>query len=140
MIFQEKMFLVYHSINWPNFIDWLPLLLEIFSNMCITVVSWPGYDVIKFKINLMFLIKPFWYMTKRSRQKLKYVENGMSFWGEIKTFFIIFKAASAAKNYLRPESAPLKIHQRSITESFLLKSCCSTLRLCRCSFIQLKNK
>ena len=27
-----------HSINWPNFIVWLPLLLEILNNMCITIV------------------------------------------------------------------------------------------------------
>ena len=27
--------------------------------MCIVTVCWPGYDVISFEINLMFLIKPF---------------------------------------------------------------------------------
>ena len=32
----------------------------------------------------MFLIKSFRYMTKKSRQKLKYLENEKSFWGEIK--------------------------------------------------------
>ena len=46
-------------------------------------------------------------MTKKSRQKLKYLENGKSFLGEIKkAFFIIFNGFSVAKNYLRPESAP----------------------------------
>ena len=29
----------------------------------------------KFKINLIFLIKSFFYMTKKSRRKLKYLEN-----------------------------------------------------------------
>ena len=66
-----------------------------------------GQLQIKFQINVIFLIKPFWYMTKKSRQKLKYLENGKSFQGEIKAFFIIFKGLSVAKNCLRPESAPL---------------------------------
>ena len=60
-----------YSINWPSFIVWLPLLLEIFGNMCIAIVCWPGCDVINFKTNLTFLIKPFSCMTKRSRQKLR---------------------------------------------------------------------
>ena len=33
----------------------------------------------KFEINLNFLIKPFWYMTKKARQKLKYLENEKGF-------------------------------------------------------------
>ena len=36
--FSRKTFLMLHSINWPDFIDWLPLLLEILGNMCITIV------------------------------------------------------------------------------------------------------
>ena len=48
-------------------------------------------------------------MTKKSRQKLKYIENKKSFlmWNK-KTFFIIFKGLLVAKNFLKPESAPLK--------------------------------
>ena len=38
-------------------------------------------------LNLIFLIKPFLYITKKSRKKLKYLENGKSFWGEIKNIF-----------------------------------------------------
>ena len=41
--------------------------------MCIPIVCFPGCDVINFEINLMFLIKPFFYLTKTSRQKFKYV-------------------------------------------------------------------
>ena len=81
------MFLMLQSINLPNFIVWLSLLLEVLGNMCIKIVCEPGYDVIKFGINLIFLIKPFRYMTKKSRQKLKYLENKNSFWGEIKSIF-----------------------------------------------------
>ena len=35
--FSRKMFLMLYSINWPNFIVWLPLL-EIFGNTCIATV------------------------------------------------------------------------------------------------------
>ena len=33
-----KMFFKLYSINWPSFIVWLPLLLEILGNMCIAIV------------------------------------------------------------------------------------------------------
>ena len=36
--FSRKMFLMLYSINWPNVIVWLPLLLRILGNMCITIV------------------------------------------------------------------------------------------------------
>ena len=36
--FSTKMFLMLYSINCPNFIVWLPLLLEILGNMCIATV------------------------------------------------------------------------------------------------------
>ena len=104
--FSRKMFLMLHSINWPNFFVWLPLLLEILCSMCITIVCLPGCDVIKFEISLIFLIKPFQYMIRKSRQKFKYLENEKSFWGEIKSLFIIFKGLSVSKYCLRLESAP----------------------------------
>ena len=62
----------------------------------------------KLKINLIFLIEPFRYMTKKSRQKLKYLENEKSFWSKIKRFFIIFKRFSVAKIHIKPKSALLK--------------------------------
>ena len=55
--------------------------------MCITIVYSPDCDVTKFAINLIFLIKPFCYMRKKSRQKLKYLENEKNFSGEIKRIF-----------------------------------------------------
>ena len=48
-------------------------------------------------------------MTKKSRQKLKYLENEKRFKGEIKTILIIFKGLSDAKYCLKPESAPLNL-------------------------------
>ena len=57
--FSTKMFLMLYSINWPNFIAWLSLLLEILGNICIAIVFYPGCDVMDFVINLIFLIEPF---------------------------------------------------------------------------------
>ena len=75
--------------------------------MCIAIVCKPGFDVIDFEINLIFLIKPFSYITIKSRQKFKYLENEKNFYGEIKSIFNLFKRLSDAKNCLRPQSAPL---------------------------------
>ena len=48
-------------------------------------------------------------MTKKSRQKRKYLPNKKSFCGEIKSIFHHFKELSVVKNCLRPESGPLKM-------------------------------
>ena len=77
--FSRKTFRILHSIKWANLIVWLLSLCEILGNMCITTVCYPCCEVTKFEINLIFLIKPFWYMTKKSRQKLKYLENKKCF-------------------------------------------------------------
>ena len=36
--FSTKMFFMLYSINWPNFIAWLPLLLEILGIKYIVIV------------------------------------------------------------------------------------------------------
>ena len=36
--FLTKIFLMLYSINLPNYIAWLPLLLKILGNMCIVIV------------------------------------------------------------------------------------------------------
>ena len=51
--------IVLYSINWSKFIA------------CIPIVCFSGCDVMNFEIDLIFLIKPFSYMIKKSRQKLK---------------------------------------------------------------------
>ena len=55
------------STNVPNFIVGLPLLLEILDNTCVAIVCFLGCDVMNFEINLIFLMKPFSYMTKTLR-------------------------------------------------------------------------
>ena len=51
----------------------------------------------KFEINLIFLIQPFRYMTKKLRQKIKYLENEKSFYGKIKNIFRHFWRAFCQK-------------------------------------------
>ena len=58
---------------------------------------------------LIFLIKPFRSMTKKSRQKLNILSRKRAFEVKWKAFSIIFKGLSVAKNCLKPESAPLRV-------------------------------
>ena len=61
---------------WPDFIFWLPLSWDI-GQYFLSIVSWPVCHVINFEIKLIFLIKLF--LTKKSRQNFKYIENKKSF-------------------------------------------------------------
>ena len=87
------MVLMLYSINWPNYIIWFLLLLEILTKMCISIACSPGCDVINFEINLIFLIKPFLFIIRMPKQNLKYLENEKSFQGEIKSIFYHFLRA-----------------------------------------------
>ena len=79
--FSRKMFFMLYSINWPNFIAWLPLLLEIFVNIRLLTRLW------RHKFWSLPYLSNHACMTKMSRQKFKYLENEKSFWGEIKNIF-----------------------------------------------------
>ena len=65
--FSWNMFLMLDSVNWSNIIAWLPLLLRILVNLCVVIVCFPGCDVINFEINLIPLIKLFWYIAEKLR-------------------------------------------------------------------------
>ena len=58
-------------------------------------------------------------MTKKARQKLKYLENEKSFLDKIKNIFIIFKRLSVAINYLRAESASLMTEDKILENTYL---------------------
>ena len=75
----RKIFLILYSINWPNFIVCLLLLLEILDNIYIGIVCFAGCDVINFENYLTFLNKSIFYMDKKSRQKFKYLESDKNF-------------------------------------------------------------
>ena len=58
--FSTKMFLMLYSINWPDFIAWLPLLLLRYWAICVLQLFVTlGCDVMDFEIKLIFIIKPF---------------------------------------------------------------------------------
>ena len=64
--FSTKMLFMLYSINCPRFIAWVPLLLEVFGNMCIAIVCYTGCDVMDFEINLSFQSSRFFYIAKKS--------------------------------------------------------------------------
>ena len=105
--FSRKMFLMLYCMDWPNFIVWLPLLLEILCNMCIAIFSFQVYDVIEFENSIIFWIKLFFYMTKNSRKELNILRTIKGFKVTLKAFFIIFRGLLVAKYCLRRESVPL---------------------------------
>ena len=43
--FSRKMFFRLYSIDWPNVIVLLHLILEILGNMCIAIVCFPGCEI-----------------------------------------------------------------------------------------------
>ena len=53
------------------------------------IVSSKGSDVINLEIDLIFAIKAFFYVRKKSRKQVNYLENEKMFHGEIKEIFFI---------------------------------------------------
>ena len=69
----------------------MPLLLEILDNIFIAIICCPVFNVINFEIDLSFHIRPFFYITKNSEQKCKYLKIQKSCERQIRNIFIIFK-------------------------------------------------
>ena len=92
--FSREMFLMLYSINWSNFIVWLPLLLEILGNMCITIVCYPGCEVITFESKPFFLIKPLLYDQK---VKTKSLRAELAFEVKWKAFLLFLKGFQLPK-------------------------------------------
>ena len=51
----------------------------IFGNICFTIICFPVYGIINYETNLSFLIKLFFYMTKKSGEEFKYLKNEKNF-------------------------------------------------------------
>ena len=62
--FSRKVILMLNFINWPSFLIWFPLLLQILGNVCIAIIFFSGCDVIDFQSNHTPLIKPLFYDEK----------------------------------------------------------------------------
>ena len=82
MVFQQKCFSDYILLVYQISLSGCFYFLNVLGNISVVSVCFPGC-VISFEINL---IKSFFYITKKSRQKLKYLENEKSFC-EIKSIF-----------------------------------------------------
>ena len=109
---RKMFFMVYYSINWPNFIVWQSLLLEILDNMCISIIYFPDcvwrHEFWNYRpyqsIPAVFVDDQ-----KVKTQNLSILNTKRAFKVK-KTFFIIFKELSVVKNFLRPETAHLTIY------------------------------
>ena len=66
------MFFLLYSTNWPNFIAWFSFLR--FWTICVLQFCFPGRHVINLEINLIFLIRSFFYMTKTWCLKIRIKE------------------------------------------------------------------
>ena len=84
------------SINWSNFIVWLPLFLGILGNMCIAIVCCP-LTVYKFELHLSSLNKPFFYITKKSGKNPNISRTKKLFNMKLEAYFIIFKGHHLSK-------------------------------------------
>ena len=96
--FWRKIFLLLHSINWSNFIFWLLLLHEILGSMCMVIACQPGCEAIDFEINI-FLIKPFFNMTRSHDKSINILSTKRVFKMKQKAFFIMFEGLSL-KQYI----------------------------------------
>ena len=109
--FWRKIFLIYF-INRSNSIVWFPLRLEILGSMCIAIICCTLCDIKNFEINLSFLFKLFFYITKTSGQKCNYLKNKKSYYHEIKSIFRHFERAfieSNKKNIFRRGGSDFKL-------------------------------
>ena len=89
--FSTKMLLVLYSINWPNFIAWLPLLLQILGNRCVAIVFFPHCDLMDFEINLIFLIELLFLYNQKAMKKSYWewkelLRPNKHFWSFLKSF------------------------------------------------------
>ena len=105
---KKKMVLMLYTINWPNFITWLRLLLEILENMCIVIVCFPSCDFINFEINLLEINQAVFLLDQQVKTKvLNVMRMKRVLKVKQKAFLIIFKKLSDAKNCLNPQSSSL---------------------------------
>ena len=102
--FSRKMFLMLYSIDWPNLISWLSLLLEILINMCIAIVSSPVVTSWTLKVNRSCRSSRFSIWQESQDKNLNILRMKRDFKVKWKAFFIIFKGLTVTKNHIRAES------------------------------------
>ena len=77
--FQEKCFSCYILLTDQISLSDYLYFLRYWAIWCIAIVCFPGCDVISFEINLIFSIKPFFYIAKNLRQNFKYLRAKRAF-------------------------------------------------------------
>ena len=123
MIFEKKKFLLLYSSNWPNFVVWLPLILEIMHNVycnCLLARLW----CYKFW-NELYLsnqaVSPVWL---KSQDKNWNILRSKSFQDEIKSNFHHFKRAFIKTNkitFLESEGPTLIEHEKQFSWKTMYK-------------------
>ena len=108
MIFQEKSFFMFHFLFFMSFFMLYNRIYQIpLSDSIYFLRYWAVYVLQMFAPHFVtsYILK----LTEsfKSRQKEQNLKNETNLQDEIKTFFIIFKVLSVAKNCLRPQSASL---------------------------------
>ena len=81
---------VLYSINWPNFIVWLPVFCEILSNIIIVIICFQDYDLINLDIDLNFLITSFSCIIKSQDKNLNIFKTKRVFKAKKKKHFSPF--------------------------------------------------
>ena len=132
--FLNKHILWLNSINWQNiivrlFISW-DIGQRVYYNCILTRLRQPNFE-----INLIFVIKLFFYMTRKWRQNLKYLENEKSFYGELKSIFHHFLRAfiEAKKRFFLDSESPTlscdKFESKAVpTSRYLIGNCFIEMR------------
>ena len=114
MIFQEKGFTWYILLTDQNFIVWLPLLLDILGNMSTAIACFPDCNARNFQSNLSNQAVFLHHQKIKTKIKIPWERKELLRWNK-KTFFILFKGRSVAKNCLRLDSASIKlIHKKYV--------------------------
>ena len=80
--FSRIIFLLLYSLNWPNSIVWLPLLLEMLGDMCIVIICCPVCDVINFEINHNFLTVFVRNQTFKTKMKISQEQKELLTWNK----------------------------------------------------------
>ena len=105
VIFQEKSFSSYTLHKYTVYIltkfQYLIAFTSLNIGEYVEIVCFSYYGVINFEINLIFTIKPFFYMTGKSRQYFKYLENKKRFQGKIKIIFHYFLRGFSCQKLFR---------------------------------------
>ena len=119
--FFKKIFFILNSDqNWPNFIAWLHLLLEILDKRCIVIICCLVYYVINFEIISSYLSSRFSTYPKSYDKSANHWRTKRAFNMKDKAFLIIFKRLSLKQtksSFLEDESLILRIftlHWRKI--------------------------